>query len=105
MVLVKMVYDITASFPREELFGLTIKCAVRLLSIPSNIAEGCARNSSKEYLHFVAISRGSLSELDTQIDIAIMLGYCDQNSPIIIQVQRVGALIGGLHKKFRESIK
>jgi four helix bundle protein len=105
IALVKMVYEVTASFPREELFGLTSQMRRAAVSIPSNIAEGVARNSTKEYLHFVAISRGSLAELDTQIEIAVILGYCDQNNTIIMQVQRVGALVGGLHKSLREQSK
>ncbi|WP_323927964.1 four helix bundle protein [Aeromonas veronii] len=101
MLLVKMVYDNTASFPREEMFGLTSQMRRAAVSIPSNIAEGAGRTGNKEFAHFLDIARGSLSELDTQIEIAMMLGYVSQDSPLPAQVLRVGSLLTGLHKKIK----
>lgn len=75
MVLVKDVYTITADFPREELFALTSQIRRAAVSIPSNIAEGAARTGHKEFLQFLSISRGSLSELETQLLIAAEIGY------------------------------
>ncbi|MGL5452789.1 MAG: four helix bundle protein [Aeromonas sp.] len=105
MVLVKMVYDITARFPREEMFGLTSQMRRAAVSIPSNIAEGAARGTTKEYVHFLNISRGSLSELDTQVEIAIMLNYCDEQSEWQEQIKRVSALLGGLHRSLIANLK
>ncbi|MBI4682860.1 MAG: four helix bundle protein [Nitrospirae bacterium] len=73
--LVEKIYRITAKFPKEEVFGLTSQLRRAAISIPSNIAEGAARNSRKEFLQFLYIALGSLSEIETQIVISKRLGY------------------------------
>jgi four helix bundle protein len=75
--LAETVYRVTSRFPKSELFALTAQMRRAAVSIPSNIAEGRARDSSREFLHFLAISRGSLAELDTQLELAIRLDYTD----------------------------
>ncbi len=100
MVLVKLVYDLSRSFPREELFGLTQQMRRAAVSIPSNLAEGAARNGSKEYFHFIGIARGSLAELETQIQIAQMLNYCPEIAKICEVTDHLGRLLTGLHKKW-----
>jgi len=72
---VKEVYEVTNTFPKEELFGLTNQIRRAAISIPSNIAEGAARNYNKEYLQFLYVSLGSLSELETQLIISEELNY------------------------------
>jgi len=93
--LVKRVYKITAGFPREELYALTSQMRRSAISVPSNIAEGAARNSKKEFIQFLAIARGSLSELDTQLVIAKELGYI-KDIEISEQIEKVFALLSGL---------
>lgn len=73
--LVTIVYRLTEPFPNTEQFGLTSQMRRAAVSIPSNIAEGAARRSSKEFIQFLYISLGSLSELETQFIIAQKLGY------------------------------
>lgn len=73
--LVQDIYQITANFPQEELYSLTSQMRRSSVSVPSNIAEGAARNSQKEFLQFFSMSRGSLSELETQLIIADKLDY------------------------------
>ena len=70
-----LVYKITETFPKSELYGLSSQMRRAAVSVPSNIAEGAARKGSKEFDYFLNISRGSLSELDTQVEIARGLGY------------------------------
>jgi four helix bundle protein len=77
--LAETVYRITARFPKSELFALTSQMRRAAVSIPSNIAEGRARDSTREFLHFLAISRGSLAELETQLELAIRLDYADSD--------------------------
>jgi four helix bundle protein len=75
MDLVRMIYKVTQTFPREELYGLTGQLRRAAVSIPSNIAEGQARYSCREFHHFLSHARGSLVEIETQLLIAEDLGY------------------------------
>jgi len=70
MDLVSNIYKITEPFPNKELYGLTNQIRRAAVSVPSNIAEGAARSSKKEFIQFLYIALGSLSELETQIIIA-----------------------------------
>ncbi len=80
--LVETVYRCTAEFPKSEIFGLSAQMRRAAVSIPSNIAEGQARSSSKEFQHFLSIALGSLAELATQFELAHRLGYLDAQSEI-----------------------
>lgn len=75
MELVRCVYELSRSFPVEEKFGLTNQVRRASVSLPSNIAEGYGRHSTQDYVRFLQIASGSLYELQTQIEIASMLGY------------------------------
>jgi four helix bundle protein len=75
MELVVAVYRLTRTFPKFETYGLSSQLQRAAVSIPANIAEGQTRNSPKEYLHFIAIARGSLAEVETYLELAPLLGY------------------------------
>lgn len=75
MDIVMDIYKSTKRFPPEEKYGLISQMRRSAVSVPSNIAEGSARNSKKEFINFLYISSGSLSELDTQIEVAKRLGF------------------------------
>jgi four helix bundle protein len=77
MDLVIQMYRLTQSFPHEEQYGLTSQMRRAAVSVPSNIAEGHARESSKEYLNHLSIVQGSLAELQTQIEIAALLNFAE----------------------------
>ena len=76
MVLAKQVYSMTRSFPDDERFGLVGQMRRTAVSIPSNIAEGQARQGRKEFVQFLSHAQGSLAELDTQLTLAVDLDYC-----------------------------
>ena len=76
--LVKKIYLITNSFPNTEQFGLISQMRRCVVSIPSNIAEGCGRNSDNELIHFLYVALGSSSELETQIIISVELNYLEK---------------------------
>ena len=78
--IVTMVYHLTNSFPKEELFALTNQLKRAAVSIPSNISEGFGRNTDKSFSHFLDISRGSLYELETQLIIARHKNYINDNT-------------------------
>ena len=82
LLLVKDIYVITSNFPKEELYGLTSQMKRCVISIPSNIAEGSGRKGNAELIRFLYISLGSLSELETQLDISIMLNFTKENKDI-----------------------
>ncbi|MEW6679064.1 MAG: four helix bundle protein [Pseudomonadota bacterium] len=78
MELVVAVYASTSTFPSNEKFGLASQLQRAAVSVPANIAEGAARNGAKEFIHFLGIASGSLSELDTLLELAHKLGYLPQ---------------------------
>ena len=78
MEVVAEVYRLTRRFPREELYGLTQQVRRAAVSIPSNIAEGQARDSTAELRRFLSIAQGSRAEVETQIQIAVRLGYTNE---------------------------
>ena len=77
--LVKMIYEATRAFPKEEIFGLTSQIRRAAISIPLNFAEGWGRFHRKETIHFMYISRGSLNELETALILSLDLGYLSEN--------------------------
>src|SRR5215471_7445505 len=75
MMLVEKVYRPTHDFPKQETYGLTSQIRRAAISIPSNVAEGHTREHLKEYLHHLSMAQASLAELETQLEIAVRLGY------------------------------
>ena len=75
MDLVETVYHLSGGFPKAELYGLTSQVRRAAISVPSNIAEGQTRASTKEFLHHISIAQASLAEVETQMEIAVRLGY------------------------------
>jgi len=101
MALVLDVYKNTQNFPSHELYGLTSQIRRSAVSIPSNIAEGAARNSNKDFIRFCYISLGSLAELETQLIIAHELKYFENKfeDRIMSIKQMLNGLIASLYKK------
>jgi len=89
MELVKEIDQVTSTFPVFERFGLGQQMRRAAVSVSSNIAEGAARRSTKEFIHFLYVAQGSLSELDTQLRIAEMLDY---NIPIPVLEEKITSI-------------
>ena len=96
MALVEDVYRITGEFPDSERFGLTMQLRRAAVSVPSNIAEGAARRSRAEYLRFLSIARGSLAEIDTQLEIARRLCFSSLNPTLNDLLDRTFARLSAL---------
>ena len=101
--LVKKVYLLSDLFPKEELYALTNQVRRCSISIPSNIAEGLGRQSNKETIHFLYISRGSLFELETQLFLAFDLNYISkkQLDAILKQITTSKKLLNGFINYFK----
>ena len=99
--LVMLVYALLKRFPKEEQYALCDQLRRAVISIPSNIAEGSGRRSSKEQVHFLEIAYGSLCEVNCQMDIACDLGYIDQPDLERIKVlsNKIGSMISGLRNR------
>jgi four helix bundle protein len=104
MKLVEMTYRESARFPKDEIFGLTSQLRRSAVSVPSNIAEGAGRNSTRELVQFVGVASGSLAELDTQLDLAVRLGFLDAKAEAIQQIARVGQLLVALRRSLQERV-
>lgn len=96
MDLVEDVYALSKFFPNDEKFGLTNQIRRASVSVPSNISEGAARKSDKEFIQFLYIALGSLSELETQYLIAVRLNYIIENIEIENKINEVKRMIVGL---------
>ena len=100
MALAKHVYAMTRAFPGDEKFGLTAQMRRAAVSVPSNIAEGQARRGRREFVQFLSHAEGSLAELDTQLMLAIELGYCrasdaEGSTAKVAELQKIMASLRG----------
>jgi len=100
MAFSKTVYALVRQFPVDERFALSDQVRRAVVSIASNIAEGCGRASNKDYAHFLAIARGSLYETMTQLEMAQSLGYIEDLSEIEPLAEEIGRMLGSLLKKY-----
>jgi four helix bundle protein len=104
MSLVEFVYRDTENFPRDEAFGLRAQVRRAAVSVPSNLAEGSGRNSSGELRQFVGIASGSLAELETQLELAVRLGFLKGGAAAIRQTDRVGKLVNALRRSLGREV-
>lgn len=104
MELAEQVYKVIKAFPKEEVYGLTSQTKRAVVSVPSNIAEGAARNSKKEFMQFLYVALGSNAELETQLLLAGRLGY-----PVPVDlfpnIDRIRQMLLGLIRHLRVRAK
>ena len=93
-------YSLVKQFPSQELYGLTSQLRRAAISVPANIAEGHGRAYTKEYLRHISIAKGSLVELETHIQIAGRLNYCDENklNELLEKTNSIGRMLTSLRK-------
>ena len=98
--LAERIYRATERFPKSEIFGLALQMRRAAVSIPSNIAEGQSRNSRNEFRHFLGIARGSLAELETQIELSARLEMLKaENTAIFMNlIEEIGKMLSGLKR-------
>ena len=101
MDLVAEVYQVVKKLPKEELYALSDQIRRAVISIPSNIAEGYGRNSSKEFSHFISIAKGSKSELETQLLLCVKIDYLKESDiqNVMYLIDQVGKMLYSLQKK------
>ena len=104
MLLVTEVYKMVRKLPKEETYALSDQMRRAAVSIPSNIAEGYERNTDKELLQFLCVARGSKAELDTQVLIAVNLGYFSMiDASTVMQIsEETGKLLNAFISKIKE---
>jgi four helix bundle protein len=103
MELVQDVYKAVTGFPKYEEYGLISQMRRAAISIPSNIAEGAARRGNKEFMQFLNIAQGSISELDTQLELARMMGYIDTelHTDLAAKLTDISKLLFGLTRSVK----
>jgi len=92
MDLARSVYEISKGFPKQELFGLTSQIRRAAVSIPSNVAEGSARRTTRDFIAFLHIARGSLAELDTQLELCERSGFLRERGALARQINELDDL-------------
>ena len=102
----EQVYYLTQNFPKHETYGLTSQLQRAAVSIPSNIAEGHTRDSTKEFLHFLSIALGSLAELETQLMLAERFRYLNNNelTTILLKTEQTGRMLRGLQRTLKAKL-
>jgi len=102
---VVLIYRLTSDFPKEELYGLTSQMRRAAISVPSNIVEGCARESQADYLRFLYIAFGSLRELRYQLDLSKRLDFIgnEDSSDIELKIIETEKVLNGLIRSLRDS--
>jgi four helix bundle protein len=106
MFLVEELYKSTAKFPPEERFGLSSQLRRAAVSVPSNVAEGYCRRSTKAYAYHVSIALGSHAEVETCIELACRLGFLSAAAGVSYEerTSSVGRLLSGLHRSLEEKL-
>lgn len=104
IVFVVEIYEITKSLPSDEKFGLVSQMRRAAVSIVSNISEGAARKNTKEYIQFLYISLGSLSEIETQLDVCIRLGYINHSEIRTKNIHHINSMLSGLIAALKRKI-
>jgi four helix bundle protein len=100
MQFAKIVYAVVDTFPPAEKYALSDQIRRAVVSIPSNIAEGCGRTTNRDYAHFLSIARGSLYETMTQIELAKSIGYIDAIKEIEFVAVEISRMLTTLIKKY-----
>ena len=101
MQFAKIVYAVVDTFPPAEKYALSDQIRRAVVSIPSNIAEGCGRTTNRDYAHFLSIARGSLYETMTQLELAESIGYIDTIDEIESVATEISRMLTTLIKKYR----
>jgi four helix bundle protein len=106
IALVMLAYELTRQFPKSELFGLISQIRRAVISIPGNVAEGAARQSRREFVQFLYIARGPLSEVDTYIEIARRLGYIEGEAMVLVEkkLMDVDKILTGLIQSLKRKL-
>jgi four helix bundle protein len=107
MSLVTDIYSLTKSFPKEELYSLTNQLRRAAVSVPSNIAEGRSKSSTRDFMRFVDIAYGSVAEIETQLLISQNLGYTTTNQiqELLDRTAHIGRMLNGLSTGLGKRIK
>ncbi len=103
LALAEATYRVTQLFPAQERYGLAAQMRRAAVSVLSNIAEGAARRTQPDFLHFLHIARGSLAELDAQVTLAVRLSLTAELHDLRVMIQRVGQLLNGLISKVQRT--
>lgn len=103
MVLIQKIYELTRSFPKIEIYGLTNQMRRAAISIPANISEGAARQTKREFIQFLHMAQGSLSELDTHLEISEELGYLKETNleELSLLMNDIDKMLTGLIKSLK----
>ena len=98
------IYEVCRNFPKDEVFGLTSQIKRAVVSIPSNISEGCGRETLKDFIHFLFIARGSCYEVSSHIEVCRRLDFISETNyyDLLRDVDAIGKMLNGLIKHYKE---